>query len=89
MVNGSRGTGSRRQNSPIHPGSFSCACSPVASLRPEVWEPRWRTVMRDLRGSEAQDGTYFEAGSSSRMRPSVMATASETPPIMAFAMDAV
>ena len=90
MLNGSLGTGRRFQKSPFHPVSRSCERpSASASSSPDVWEPRWRTVTRDFRGSAFHCGTYLAAGSSSATAPSVSATPSDIPPTRALASDAV
>src|SRR5258708_27316665 len=90
MVNGSRGGFRRFQKSPCHPVSCSCGRSwSSASARPEVCEPSCRRVMRDLRESPCHCGMNFAARSSRAARPSVIATAMETPPTIALAMEAV
>ena len=90
IVNGSSGGSSRFQKSPFHPESCSCGKpSSSASSRPEVCEPSWRMVMRAFRGSSFHCGMNLAAGSSSAIRPSVNAMASDRPPTIALAMDAV
>ncbi len=90
IVNGSSGTGRRFQKSPFQPVSWSCGLSPSsASSIPDACEPRWRMVMSCLRATPTHWGTNFAALSSREMRPSLTATASDTPPTRALAFEAV
>jgi hypothetical protein len=90
MVKGSHGGGSRFQKSPFQPVSFSCGrLSASASSIPAVCEPSCRTVIRNFSGSFRHCGMNLAAWSSSVMSPSLIATASDTPPTTALAIEAV
>ena len=89
-VNESRGGSPGCQKSPFQPVNFSCgSLSASASSIPEVCEPSCRIVMRDLSGSFFHCGMNLAAGSSSVISPSLIATASDTPPTTALAIEAV
>src|ERR1043165_7078326 len=86
----SRGGSRRFQKSPFQPVNNSCRSSPdSASPSPDVCEPSCRKVIRDLIGSSRHCGMYFATLSSNANRSSVKATAVETPPTIALAIDAV
>src|ERR1051326_2636629 len=90
MVNGSLGGSKRFQNLPFQPGSLVCETPSTDEYsNPAVCEPSWRIVIFDFWGSCCHCLMYLAAKSSSAICPSVIATAQESPPTTAFAIEAV
>src|ERR1051326_295058 len=90
IVNGSLGGANRFQKSPFQPVNLSWAKPPSsASARPEVRDPKCRSVIFAFPGSAVHWGTYLLARSSSARRPSLSATATDKPPTSALAIEAV